>query len=105
MKNLDFDFYGRFHFVELFCIDENTNCIFQHLVFLHLYTITFAHDTDSKIATDEQNSRTKMFHTYISVRNPNNNLDEYLTFSKINEVVQNNDMVSLLFRRLTVDDC
>jgi hypothetical protein len=23
MKNLDFDFYGRFHFVELFCIDEN----------------------------------------------------------------------------------
>jgi len=60
LGKLDFDLYEHRHFVELFRVEEHTYCIIPHPTLysslLVSYQITFARDTDSKIAKDNQSS-------------------------------------------------
>ena len=59
------------------------------LVFLHLYQVTLADDTDSKIAENEQNSKTtKIFTKLFLEESQNNILDWLLTFLKMTGVAQ-----------------
>jgi hypothetical protein len=56
---------------------------------LHLYQVTLADDTDSKIAENEQNSKTtKIFTKLFLEESQNNILDWLLTFLKMTGVAQ-----------------
>ena len=70
LGKLDFDLYEHRHFVELFRAEEHKYCIIPNPTLysslLVSYQITFARDTDSKIAKDNQSSGGKAFsHIYI----------------------------------------
>ena len=85
MNKCDFDFMGAAILWNSLVLKSTKIALFiikpSVPVSLHQYQITFAKDTDSKIAKDKQNLRTTNFFNHIFLEeNQNNILDGLLTF-------------------------
>ena len=106
--NYDFIFMGAVHCETLWYWWAKKNALFyitkSALVFLHLYQITLVDDTDSKIAENEQNSKTTKFFIKLFLEESQNNILDI-------NVLENDwsgtkrGMVALLFWQLHVDNC